>query len=217
VAAASTGITLSSNNHNFGSVTDGTSVAFSTTLTNNTGSTATFSFSNSAGAGYTTSTSCGTTLAASATCTYYFTFAPTSPGASTDTLTITSSVPILPGGMGSGPYTGTVTVSGTGVAGGTSDGHQRHPQLGRPCGRNVRRQLRTGDHQQHQLRGNAQLQRTDRRFLRLHAGGQQLRRKSLAVNANCELIFSFTPTATGFVTGRTRSPRPRRSTSTAAR
>jgi hypothetical protein len=200
VAAASTGITLSSNNHNFGSVTDGSTESFSATLTNNTGSTATLSFSNSAGTGYTTSNSCGTTLAASATCTYGFTFAPTSPGASTDTLTITSSVPILPGGTGSGPYTGTVTVSGTGVGGGnltaTSVTHNWGTLAVGTSGGNYGLEIT-----------NSTTAAVTLSYSGLTGGSSGFTLvgsscgASLAVNGNCELIFSFTPTATGPVTG----------------
>jgi hypothetical protein len=200
VAAASTGITLSSNNHSFGNVTDGTTVAFSTTLTNNTGSTATISFSNSAGAGYSTSTTCGTTLAASATCTYYFTFAPTTPGASTDTLTITSSVPILPGGMGSGPYTGTVTASGTGVAGGhltaTSVTHNWGAIAVGTSGGNYGLEITNSSSSAVTLSYSGLTGGSSGFALVGSSCGA-----SLAVNANCELIFSFTPTATGFVSG----------------
>jgi hypothetical protein len=197
VAAASTGITLSSNNHNFGNITDGTSVAFSTTLTNNTGSSASLSFGNSAGAGFTTSTTCGASLAASASCVYGFTFAPTAPGASTDTLTLTSNVPILPGNGGD---TGTVTVSGTGVTGGnltaTSVTHNWGSLAVGTSGGNYGVEIT-----------NSTSSAVTLSFSGLTGGSSGFSLvgtscgASLAVNANCELIFSFTPIATGFVTG----------------
>jgi uncharacterized repeat protein (TIGR03803 family) len=113
------GLSLSTIAHNFGTVTDGSSLLFGLGITNNSATAATISFSNTAGSGFTVVNGCGAMLAAGASCNYDFTFAPTSAGASVDTLAITSSVPILPGGTTSSPYTDTVTVTGTGVAGGS--------------------------------------------------------------------------------------------------
>ena len=197
VAAASTGMTLSSNNHNFGNVTDGATVVFSATLTNHTASAATLSFSNAAGTGYTTSTNCTGSLAAGATCTYGFTFAPTQTGASTDTLTITSDMPILPG---SGGDIGTVTVSGTGVAGGhltaTSVTHNWGNISVGTSGGNYGVEITNSTSSAVTLTFSG-LTNTSAGFTLVGENCPA----SLAANSSCELVFSFTPTATGFVTG----------------
>jgi trimeric autotransporter adhesin len=197
VAGTSSGITLSSNQHNFGNVTDGTSASFNVTLTNNTGSSVSLGFSNSAGTGYTTSTNCGASLAASASCTYGFTFAPTSPGAAMDTLTITSGVPILPG---SGGDTGTVTVNGTGVAGGQLTATSVTHNWG-----NITVGTSGGSYGVELSNNTSSVVTLSFSGLTGGSSGFALVGSScgasLAVNANCELMFNFTPTATGFVTG----------------
>jgi hypothetical protein len=197
VAAASSGITLSSTDHNFGSVTDSTMVTYGVSLKNNTASSATLSFSNSAGPGFTTATGCGGALAAGASCNYDFTFAPTSPGASTDTLTLTSNVPILPGRGGD---TGTVTVNGTGVTGGNLTATSVTHNWG-----NVTVGANGGNYGVEIT--NSTTSAVTLSFSGLTGGSNGFTLvgsscpASLAVNGNCELVFSFTPTATGFATG----------------
>jgi hypothetical protein len=193
VVAATSGITVSSTSHNFGSITDGTTVVFSTTLTNNTTGTASLSFSNSAGAGFTTQTNCGASLAASATCTYGFTFAPTTTGASTDTLTLTSNVPILPGGGGD---TGTVTVTGAGVAGGeltaTSVKHNFGTLAVGTSGGNYGVELTNNSASSVTLSFQGLTNTADGFSLVGSSCGA-----SLAVNGNCELVFTFAPATPG--------------------
>jgi hypothetical protein len=199
VTAANTGLSLSTVSHNFGDVSDGSSAAFGLSITNNASSAATVGFSNTAGAGFRASTNCGSTIAARASCTYNFTFAPTAPGGSTDSLVITSSVEILPGGTTSAPYTDTVTVTGTGVAGGSFTASTVGHNFGSiavgsaasPYG--VELTNNTASAITLTLGGGTfgSNGAADGYTVQTNCGA------TLAVNANCELVFGFTPKAVG--------------------
>ena len=197
--ANDTGLSLSTIAHNFGSVTDATTDTFGLSISNNSAASATISFSNTAGSGFTVANGCGATLAAGASCDYVFTFAPTSPGASVDTLVITSSVPILPGGTTSSPYTDAVTVTGTGIAGGsftaTSVAHNFGTvavgsaattygvQLANNTSAAITLALGGGTF--------ATMGAADGYSVLTNCGA------TLAMNSNCEVEFNYTPTAAG--------------------
>lgn len=191
---------LSSIQHNFGDVTEGTLASFGLNVTNNSSSTATVSFANSPGAGYTSANNCGVSLSAGSSCVYTINFAPASAGAAMDTVQVTSSVPILPEGTTTAPYSDTVTITGTGVTGGeltaTSVDHN------------------WGDISVGTNGGNfgVELFNNTSTAISLGLGGgftsgqhgfslvSSTCANSLAVNANCELVFDFTPSAAGPVT-----------------
>jgi len=193
------GLSLSTIAHNFGSVTDGSSATFGLGVKNNSATTATISFSNTAGSGFNVVNGCGATLAAGASCNYDFTFAPTAAGASVDTLVITSSVPILPGGTTSSPYTDTVTVTGTGVAGGSFTATSVAHNFGSVA---VGSSATTY---------GVKLANNTATSITLTLGGGTFASNAaadgysvvtncgatLAANANCEVEFNYTPTGAG--------------------
>jgi hypothetical protein len=199
VSATSGSLTISSIMHNFGNVTESSTASFSATLTNNTGAAATLGFSNMAGTGFTTGTNCGASIAAGASCQYGFTFAPRSTGASADTVTVTSSVPILPGGSGSGPYTDTITVTGTGVSGGnltiTSAGHNFGTLAAGTSGGNYGTEITNSTVSTVTLRFSGLTNTADGFTLVGSNCGA-----SLAANASCEVVFSFKPSQSGLGT-----------------
>jgi hypothetical protein len=197
---SNSGLSLSSAGHNFGNVTDGTTGTYGFTITNNSGATATLGVAYSSATGYSVTTGCGTTLAAAASCGVTVTFAPTTVGTLTDAITITGSVPILPGGTTASPYSDTVSLTGVGVAGGQFTATSVKHSFGNvPVGDSA------GNYGV-ELSNNTSSAVT----LSLGSGFTQGANgftivgtscgASLAVNANCELIFGFTPTATGTVT-----------------
>ncbi len=108
-----TGLTVSSTNHNFGTVATGSSQSFGISIKNTDGSNAhqvTFGTPTGTGSGFTISSNCPASLAANASCTATATYAPTAPGSASLSVTLTSDAPILPGG------TDTVTLSVSGTA-----------------------------------------------------------------------------------------------------
>lgn len=204
IVNSNTGLQLNSNAHNFGNVTTGSSAqAFGLSITNNGATAASLSFGTSQGG--TTPFNVGTggcpsSLAAGAQCSVIVNFSPTATGSFNDVLTITSDTPILPGGTGSGPYTGTVTFTGAGVTSGqftaSSVGHNWGDVTVGTTGTNY----------------GVQLTNTTTTALTLNLGsgftaglnGFNLAGTNcgatLPVNGSCELIFSFSPTAAGMVT-----------------
>jgi hypothetical protein len=200
VAASTTGITLTSTGHNFGNITDGTSTSFGITLTNHTASSASLAFTNTAGTGFTASTGCGSALAAGASCNYTFTFAPTAPGAATDSLVVSSNVPLLPGSTGSGSsYSDTVTVTGSGVTGGqftaTSVKHNFGSLAAGTSGGNYGVELVNNTAASVSLNFSGLTNTADGFSLVGSSCGA-----TLAVNGNCELLFTFTPATSGLGT-----------------
>jgi hypothetical protein len=112
-------LSLSTAAHNFGNITLHSPVTSSVTLTNTSSGSATLAFGTAGSSEFTYNYgTCGSSLAANTSCTLSATFDPTATGAASNTLTITSSIPIVPGGTGSGPYMGTVVFSGTGTSSG---------------------------------------------------------------------------------------------------
>jgi hypothetical protein len=194
------GLTITSNNHNFGNVTDGTTATFAFGVTNNSGTAQPVTLTYTAAAGYTVSNSCPASLAAAATCGITVQFAPTTAGAVTQSLTIGSNTFILPGGTSSSPYTDTVTVSGTGVAGGqftaTSVAHNFGAVTVGVSAGNYGVELSNNTSSTVTFSLGQGFTNGANGFSLV---GSSCNSGSLAPNANCELIFSFDPTATGFV------------------
>ena len=75
------GIALTTSDHNFGKVTDGTtSPTYGAVLSNSTTSAVTLTLGTVAGTEFTSATNCGATLAAGASCNLQYNFKPTTPG-----------------------------------------------------------------------------------------------------------------------------------------
>ncbi len=205
IVSANTGLQLNTVAHNFGSVGTGSSAtSFGLSITNNASTAATLSFANSptGTSPYSVVTSgCPSSLAAGAQCSVIVNFTPTSSGTFSDVLTISSNVPILPDGTGSaGSYSDTVSFTGSGVSGGQFTASSVEHNWGSislgTAGTNY----------------GVQLTNTTATPLTLNLGGSPFVQgqygfnlagtncsATLAVNASCELIFSFAPTATGQV------------------
>jgi hypothetical protein len=195
------GLQLSTNSHNFGNVTTNTSAtAFGLSITNNSSGAATLGFgtSQSGTTPYNVVTSgCPSSLAAGAQCSVIVNFKPTATGTFNDVLTVTSNVPILPNGTGSGPYTDTVSFTGAGVTTGQFTASTVQHNWGDVTVGT------TGSNY------GVQLTNTTTTPLTLTLGngftpglngfneaGTNCG-ATLAVNASCELIFSFSPSAAG--------------------
>jgi hypothetical protein len=195
---------LSTTAHNFGNVTTGSSATmFGLSIRNNASSAATLSFgtSQSGTTPYSVvSSGCPASLGAGAQCSVLVSFSPTALGTFSDVLTVHSSMPIVPGGAGGpGNYTDAVTFSGSGVVGGqftaTSTGHNWGNVTVGTTGTNY----------------GVQLTNTTATTLTLNMGSGFTAGlygfneagtncgATLAVNASCELIFSFSPTGAGGV------------------
>jgi subtilase family serine protease len=195
------GLSLNTTAHNFGSVTDGTTASFGLSITNNSTTTAaTLSFNTSGSSLFTITTSnCPATLTVGASCQVQVAFTPNAPGAVSSALTITSNVSILPGGTGSGPYSDTVSFTGTGVAGGnftaSTAGHNYGTvavgSAATPYG--VTLTNSTSVALTLTLGGGtfASNGAADGYTVATNCGA------TLAVNASCQLQFSYTPTAIG--------------------
>jgi uncharacterized repeat protein (TIGR03803 family) len=111
--ASTSTVTLTTNGHNFGTVSDGTtSPAYSTELTNGTSSAVTLT-RGSVSAPFTALTNCGATLAAGSSCELAFTFKPTTPGIVQKVYALSSSGPGITAGGAPLPNGG-VTLTGTG-------------------------------------------------------------------------------------------------------
>jgi hypothetical protein len=126
------------------------------------------------------------------------TFDPQTSGTLTDTVTITSTTsPILPGGTGSGPYSDVVSFTGVGV----STGEFTATSVAHNWG-NIPVNTSGGDY-------GVELSNNSASIVTLSFPGLTGSSEfslvasscgaSLAVNANCELIFAFNPTASGAV------------------
>jgi hypothetical protein len=197
--ASNSGLTISSTSHSFGNVTDGTTATFGFSITNNSGASATVGVSYPTATGYTVSTNCGTTLAAAAVCNVNVTFAPTTVATLTDAITVSSSVPVVPGGTGSGPYSDVVSVTGNGVAGGSFTASSVNHNFGNvPVGTSagiygVELSNNTSSTVTLSLGAGFTNGANGFTIVATNCGS------TLAVNANCELQFSFAPTATGAV------------------
>jgi hypothetical protein len=199
---ATNGITMSTDVHGFGNIPVNTSgTQFGLSITNNAATAATLGFSLSQ-PGTTpfniVTSGCPASLAAGAQCSVIANFKPTAAGAVSDVLTVTSNQPILPGGSGSGPYTGTVTFTGAGATTSNFTASSSTHNWGNIA------VATTGSNYGVQLTNNTAAAIT----LSLGTGfannlGFNLLGSncstSLAVNASCELIFNFTPTSTGAV------------------
>jgi hypothetical protein len=208
VVTAATGLTLTTNAHNFGNVQTGTSSTFGLTITNNSTTTAAnLTFSNTAGTGYTLSTSgCANPLPKSSSCQVQVTFAPAT-GATTgtqvtDTLTVKSTTfPILPGGTGTaGAYQDIVTFTGTPVNTGeltaTSVAHNFGTVTVGSSASNYGVELTNSTSSAVTLSFSG-LTNTAAGFGLVGNNCPA----SLAANASCEMIFKFDPTGSGLVTG----------------
>jgi hypothetical protein len=198
--SANTGLSLTTTSHNFGSITDGTSTQFGLGVTNNGTTAATLTFTNTGTAGYSFYTSCPNPLPAGATCQADVTFAPTTAGAASYGLTVHSNVAILPNGSGSsGAYTDLVSFTGTGVVGGTLTATSTGHNFGT---------VKTGSEA---TAYGVELSNNTAVALTLTLGGGTFASNgaadgytmqtncpaTLAVNANCEIVFSYTPAAVG--------------------
>jgi uncharacterized repeat protein (TIGR03803 family) len=200
-ANASAGLTLSTTQHNFGSVTDGTTETSGVGVTNNSTTTASLSFSFATGAGFTDSSNCGSTLAPGASCTVTVNYAPTATGNSTATVTFTSDEPILPGGTGSGSsYQDVATFTGTGVVGGTFTATTTGHNFGvttigsqaTPYG--VLLSNNTSVPLTLELGAGSYMGNTSGYTMATNCGA------TLAVNANCDIQFYYTPNSAGTTT-----------------
>ncbi len=111
---AAGGVTLSTAQHNFGNVTDGTtSPVYGVVLSNGTGSAQPLALGSVVAPFTTVANNCPASLPSGGTCNLQFTFSPTSPGQTSQQFTITvngGSVPVTSGGS---TVTG-VTLIGTG-------------------------------------------------------------------------------------------------------
>ncbi len=199
------GLQLSTNSHSFGNVTTGSSAAsFGLSITNNASTSATLSFgtSQSGTTPYNVVTSgCPSTLAPGAQCSVVVSFSPTAAGTFNDVLTVNSDVPILPDGTGSSPnYSDTVSFTGTGVSAGqftaTSVNHNWGNVTVGTTGTNYGVQLTnaTSTTVTLTLGGGFTQGQYGFSLAGTNCGS------TLAVNASCELIFSFSPTGAGAVT-----------------
>jgi hypothetical protein len=198
------GLQLSTNSHSFGNVTTGSSAAsFGLSITNHASTSATLSFgtSQSGTAPYNVVTSgCPSTLAAGAQCSVVVSFSPTAAGTFNDVLTVNSNVPILPDGTGSSPnYSDTVSFTGTGVSAGqftaTSVNHNWGNVTVGTTGTNYGVQLTNATSTTVTLTLGAGFTQGQYGF---SLAGSNCG-STLAVNASCELIFSFSPTGAGAV------------------
>jgi subtilase family serine protease len=198
------GLQLSTNSHNFGNVTTGSSAAsFGLSITNHASTSATLSFgtSQSGTTPYNVVTSgCPSTLAAGAQCSVVVSFSPTAAGTFNDVLTVNSNVPILPDGTGSSPnYSDTVSFTGTGVSAGqftaTSVNHNWGNVTVGTTGTNYGVQLTNATSTTVTLTLGAGFTQGQYGF---SLAGSNCG-STLAVNASCELIFSFSPTGAGAV------------------
>jgi hypothetical protein len=203
IVQAGTGLVMSTDNHGFGNIPLGQSgTQFGLNIKNNAATAATLSFSQSQGG--TTPFNVGTggcpaSLAAGAQCSVIANFTPTAAGAVSDVLTVTSNQPIIPGGTGTGPYSAAVTFTGAGTTSATFNASTSTHNWGNiPV-------ATTGSNYGVQLTNNtaAAITLTLGTGFANNKGFSLLGSNcgaSLAVNASCELIFTFTPTATGTVT-----------------
>lgn len=198
IVQATNGLTMSTDVHGFGNIPVNTSgTQFGLSITNNAATAATLGFSLSQ-PGTTpfniVTSGCPASLAAGAQCSVIANFKPTAAGAVSDVLTVTSNQPILPGGSGSGPYTGTVTFTGAGTTTTNFTASTSTHNWGKiPV-------ATTGSNYGVQLTNNtaAAITLTLGTGFANNLGFSVLGSNcgaSLAVNASCELIFTFTPTS----------------------
>ncbi len=198
-------LVLNTNSHNFGNVTLNTTQTFNLSVTNSSGAAANVSVVDAGASGYTVTTSCPVspaTLANGAVCGVTVTLDPTgSAGAYNDTVTIGSTTtPIVPGGLGSGPYSSAVSFtanaigSGSGYFTASTVGHNWGTVNEGTNGGNYGVQLSNGTASAVTLSYTNPLPTEGFTLVGSSCGS------SLAVNATCELIFNFSPTGTGFVT-----------------
>jgi hypothetical protein len=194
------GLALTTNAHSYGSVTDGSSTTFGLGIKNNATTAATLSFTDAATAGYSFSNTCPNPLPAGASCQVSVTFAPTAPGTANFALTVHSNVFILPGGTGSGStFTDVVSFTGVGVAGGTLTATSTAHNFGTlPVGSEA-------------TAYGVELSNNTAVPLTMTMGGGTFASNgaadgftmqtncpaTLAVNANCEVVFAYTPKAVG--------------------
>jgi hypothetical protein len=199
-------LVLNTNSHNFGNVTLNTTQTFNLSVTNSSGAAANASVVDAGASGYTVTTNCPVspaTLPNGAVCGVTVTLDPTgSAGAYNDTVTIGSTTtPIVPGGLGSGPYSSAVSFtanaigSGSGYFTASTVGHNWGTVNEGTNGGNYGVQLSNGTASAVTLSYTNPLPTEGFTLVGSSCGS------SLAVNATCELIFNFSPTSsTGFVT-----------------
>jgi hypothetical protein len=205
---AATGLTLTTNAHNFGNIQTGTSATFGLNITNNSTTTAAnLTFSNTAGTGYSiVTTGCPNPLPKSSSCQVQVTFAPAT-GATvntqvTDSLTVKSTTfAILPGGTGTaGAYQSVVTFTGTPVNTGeftaTSVAHDFGAVVVGASGGNYGVELTNSTSSAVTLAFSG-LTNTAAGFSLVGSSCGT----SLAVNASCELVFTYDPTTGVAATG----------------
>jgi len=192
------GLSLNTDYHSFGNVNLNTTSSFGLSVTNNSGATQPVGVAYNSAASYTVVNNCAATLAAGQTCQVVVNFTPTSAGQTyTDSVTISSSVPIVPGGTGSGSsYSSVVSFTGTGAGSGqftaTSVKHNFGSISVGTSGGNYGVQLSNNTASTVTFTLGPLANTTEGFSLVETSCGT-----SLPVNGNCELIFSFTPNATG--------------------
>jgi len=200
VISSTAGLSLTSDFHNFGDVTDGGSSVFGFQITNNSAATATLGVTPGTGAGYSVVNGCGTSLAKGKSCDIQVTFAPSSPGTANYSIALTSSVPITPGGTSSAPYTGSVGFTGVGVA---PTGQLTASSVVKKWG-GVPKGTSGGNYGVQLINGTSSTVTFS--ALGPISGSSEFTlvatscTTTLKANASCELIFGFNPTASGPVT-----------------
>jgi hypothetical protein len=202
VLASGAGLTVNASSHNFGNVSEGSMVTFGLSVTNNTAVSQSVTVMYPSATGYTIANGCSGSpysLAAGAHCVIAVTFAPTSSGQANISITISSGVPITPGGTGSGmSYSDVIAFTGNGVAGGnftaTSITHNFGTLAVGTSGGNYGVELSNNTGAAITLTTGPLSSTTEGFTVVGTSCGTTLNN-----NANCELLFSFTPNATGFV------------------
>jgi hypothetical protein len=193
--ANNNGLSLTTTAHAFGTVVEGTTSTFGLTVTNNSSTTATNTFTPSGSSDFTITVPTGClSLAAGASCQITVAYDPTTTGAETAALTVSSNLSILPGGTGSGPYTDVVNFSGSG----TTSAQFTATTAGHNFGTVTVGSTATAY--------GTTLTNSTGVVLTLNFGSVSSPftkatncGTTLAVNASCQLQFDFTPTATGVV------------------
>jgi hypothetical protein len=202
IVQAGNGLVMSTNSHGFGNIPIGQSgTQFGLSIKNNAGTAATLSFSQSQSgtSPFNVVTSgCPASLAAGAQCSVIANFTPTASGSVSDVLTVTSNKTIVPGGTGSGPYAATVTFTGSGTTSSNFTASTSTHNWGNipvnTTGSNYGVQLTNNTSAAITLSlGTGFVNTLGFSVLGSNCGA------TLAVNASCELIFTFTPTAAGTV------------------
>jgi hypothetical protein len=195
---ANTGLSLTTNAHNFGAITEGSTSTFGMTVLNNsTTTTATSTFTPSGSSEFTISVdpSCSS-LAPGASCQITVVFAPGSSTASVSgAVTITSNLQILPGGTGSGSsYSDVVNFTGSGTTSTSFTATSSVHNFGNTTVGSAATAYGTTLTNSTGVTLTLQFGSVSSPFTEITNCGA-----TLAANASCQLQFGFTPTATGTV------------------